>query len=72
MSPVTENKSLYFISLINDHRVDAYSCTCKMYKIKNDIAQTLNMQIMYSVFIIFNWVNIFKRDAGLVKIEVGP
>ena len=52
MSPVTENKSLYFISLINDHRVDAYSCTCKMCKVKNDIAQTLNMQIMYSVFII--------------------
>ena len=43
-----------------------------MCEVKNDIAQTLNMQIMYSVFIIFNWVNIFKKDAGLAKIEVGP
>ena len=51
--------------------METVSYAIKMCKVKNDIAQTLNMQIMYSVFIIFYWVNIFKRDAGLVKIEVG-
>ena len=34
--------------------------------------QSFNMQSMYSVFIIFHWVNIFKRCAGLEKIEVAP
>ena len=66
MSPVTVNMSLYIISLINDHRVDAYSCTCKMCKFKSDIAQWLNMQSMYSVFIIFNWVHIKERGGGQI------